>query len=581
MKMPALLMALRQGLIPLLLAAALHATLSQAQPVAPPELMSYQGYLTDGTGNPLGPTSTGPKNYNVVFRIWDSATLGTELYAEQQTVTVDTATLASLGEGGAYQSEPHKRPLDRDSYRSCLPTNGKGLFVEFAVVITPNQPPVTIAPRLQLLASPYAFLAANAANVSGKGVITANNIASGAIAAFNIANNAITTAKIAASAVTGTSIAGNTITGNNIQGGTITANNITGGTINGTNIAGATINGTNIISGTITGGNIAPSTITGGTIANGTIAGGNIMLNTISTANLGPSVQNGLWGGDGNNIYRSTGKDAVGIVTTAPLAPLHVTNIGGILIGGNPGSGGYTALGISLSKVSGGYAQIQSTKSSGSTWGNLILEPSGGSVGIGTSSPYYPLEVDTSATYAGTVAVSIYTPFYTLAAGNLNISDERIKNIKGQSDSAVDLKTLLGLHITDYTYMTPPRRELNTQKVIAQQVEKVYPQAVKQLTGVVPDIYQKATLKDGWVQLATDLKVGERVKLIDEKEAGVHEVLEVRDGAFRTDFKPATNEVFVYGREVKDFRSVDYDAISMLNISATQELARRLEKLEA
>jgi hypothetical protein len=40
-------------------------------------------------------------------------------------------------------------------------------------------------------------------------------------------------------------------------------------------------------------------------------------------------------------------------------------------------------------------------------------------------------------------------------------------------------------------------------------------------------------------------------------------------------------QVFVYGREVKDFRTVDYDAISMLNVSATQELARKLETVQA
>jgi C4-dicarboxylate-specific signal transduction histidine kinase len=33
----------------------------------------------------------------------------------------------------------------------------------------------------------------------------------------------------------------------------------------------------------------------------------------------------------------------------------------------------------------------------------------------------------------------------------------------------------------------------------------------------------------------------------------------------------------VYGREVNDFLSVDYEAIAMLNVSATQELNRRLE----
>ncbi len=29
--------------------------------------------------------------------------------------------------------------------------------------------------------------------------------------------------------------------------------------------------------------------------------------------------------------------------------------------------------------------------------------------------------------------------------------------------------------------------------------------------------------------------------------------------------------VFVYGREVNDFHTVDYEALSMLNVSATQE----------
>ena len=41
-----------------------------------------------------------------------------------------------------------------------------------------------------------------------------------------------------------------------------------------------------------------------------------------------------------------------------------------------------------------------------------------------------------------------------------------------------------------------------------------------------------------------------------------------------------SGSVFVYGREVDDFRTVDYEAISMLNVSATQELLKRIEALE-
>ena len=56
---------------------------------------------------------------------------------------------------------------------------------------------------------------------------------------------------------------------------------------------------------------------------------------------------------------------------------------------------------------------------------------------------------------------------------------------------------------------------------------------------------------------------------------------DLRAGGFRTAYKPADDKIFVYGREVKDFRTVDYEAIAMLNVSATQELARKLEAKDA
>lgn len=147
---------------------------------------------------------------------------------------------------------------------------------------------------------------------------------------------------------------------------------------------------------------------------------------------------------------------------------------------------------------------------------------------------------------------------------------------------AADLKTLLGIEITDYTYRdTLAKGNQPQKKVTAQQVEQVYPQAVNRSTDEVPDIYQWASIKDGWVELASDLKVGERVKLIGEKQQGIYPVLEVRDGAFRTDFQPKGDRGFVYGREVDDFRTVDYEAIAMLNVSATQELHRELMALKS
>ena len=116
------------------------------------------------------------------------------------------------------------------------------------------------------------------------------------------------------------------------------------------------------------------------------------------------------------------------------------------------------------------------------------------------------------------------------------------------------------------------------KKVIGQQLVQVFPQAVSnQLTEVIPDIYQQAKVQQGWVMLHTDLRANDRVKIITEKEQHICKVLEVKASAFRLDFSPEVEEVFVYGREVDDFHIVDYDAVSMLNVSATQEIYRKVQ----
>lgn len=183
------------------------------------------------------------------------------------------------------------------------------------------------------------------------------------------------------------------------------------------------------------------------------------------------------------------------------------------------------------------------------------------------------------------VPISIQASHAMLASGYIAGSDVRIKTVRGQSSSSADLATLRGIEITDYVFKDVVAKGARPQKkVIAQQVEKVFPQAVSTVTEVVPDIYARASVRNGWITLAAELKVGDRVRLIGQGvkgEDGIHEVLEVKEGAIRTAFQPTGDEVFVYGREVKDFRVVDYEAIAMLNVSATQELARKLEAKDA
>jgi len=192
-----------------------------------------------------------------------------------------------------------------------------------------------------------------------------------------------------------------------------------------------------------------------------------------------------------------------------------------------------------------------------------------------------------TGTASGTNGYSLYAS-HRIAASEFNAhSDARIKHVIGQSDGGQDLDVLMRIEVTDYTMIdTLDKGGRPFKKVVAQQVETVYPQAVtNNVTEVVPDIYRRASVEDGWVALATDLKPGERVKIITGKGTDVHDVLDARPDRFRVagleGSETDLGTVFVYGREVDDFHTVDYEAIAMLNVSATQEQQRRIEQLEA
>ena len=298
---------------------------------------------------------------------------------------------------------------------------------------------------------------------------------------------------------------------------------------------------------------------------------------------------------------RVKGTGVVGIGTSTPSFPLSFASILGDKIALWGITGNHYGFGIqgSLLQIhtdtSG--ADIAFGYGTSASFTETMRVRGSGRVGIGIKAPLAPLHV------SGGVANSFNLQAYIDTSGATNtsqtrsdlshsiiadnrircgaldvVSDARIKSIVSPSNSKADLATLLRIQITDYKHIDVPNQGQRPQKkVIAQQIEQVYPQAVGQSNGVVPDIYQKAAIKDGWVVLRTDLKPGQRVRIITANDDSTCEVLEVADGRFRTELSGDTDRAFVYGREVSDFRSVDYDAISMLHVSATQALYRQQE----
>jgi hypothetical protein len=222
------------------------------------------------------------------------------------------------------------------------------------------------------------------------------------------------------------------------------------------------------------------------------------------------------------------------------------------------------------------------------TSGSLTITGTGG-----VSSGWSGFELDQfggSGTPSGNDPFSISASQNIKATNFMAVSDARVKDVVGRSDGAADLANLQRIQITDYRYKDRVQYgDAVHKKVIAQEVEAVYPIAVKQTVDFLPNIYRMSAMVSytgGRLTVAMaephDLQGGEIIRLIGENGALNLPVTEVLDGThFVVANYPVSEEkVFVYGTQVKDFRVVDYEALGTLNISATQELARQMKALQ-
>jgi hypothetical protein len=159
------------------------------------------------------------------------------------------------------------------------------------------------------------------------------------------------------------------------------------------------------------------------------------------------------------------------------------------------------------------------------------------------------------------------------------------------SDGEEDLEIINALHVTNYTMKDKVVYGAKTfKKVIAQEVEKVYPQIISKHTDFIPNVYQLTTkverVPGGYLLGFADghhiSSNAKRLRLMIEND-GVREfeiaaVLSADEVIIKTD-QLKNDPVFVYGEEVNDFRTVDYEGLTTLNISATQEISRQLRSL--
>ena len=238
-----------------------------------------------------------------------------------------------------------------------------------------------------------------------------------------------------------------------------------------------------------------------------TVYANNQSNSTAIGANAQANCSNCLVLGSVNGINLGSSDVKVGIGINTPLTALHVSpnGAGSILIGTNKTSGGFTTMEMGISAQTGGYGYLQTTQSSGSSYGKLILNASGGNVGVRTINPLSPFHIKQSGETYPVVNGGLKlerlsnSNNWELAIDNgddLNfnfngVSKSYIKDVDGVYVTVSDIRTkkdieligtilplIMQLQPKTYHYRDNPTGAAFSFGFIAQEVEKLFPDFV-------------------------------------------------------------------------------------------------------
>ena len=167
-------------------------------------------------------------------------------------------------------------------------------------------------------------------------------------------------------------------------------------------------------------------------------------------------------------------------------------------------------------------------------------------------------------------------------------SDERIKKDIQPLENSLDL--INKINPISFKYIDYVQKgTINNYGVIAQEIEKIIPEVVNSHKDYIPNIYKNVDKYDNdllRLYIKTDeLSVGDKIKIYDiNNKYHYKKIIEITEDYIVID-EPIENyeegtDVFIFGKEVDEVKNVNYEALFVINIKATQELHQRLRALE-
>jgi hypothetical protein len=216
-----------------------------------PAYISYQGKITDASGNPVGNTT--PVNRTVIFRIWNSANetaAANRLYSEKQNVTISGGEFSVLiGAGTPVAGETANAFTTFSAAIFAGATRYLGVTVDDGDLNLTNDP--ESSPRQQMVSTAFALRAQTAESVASGG-ITSTALANDAVGSAALAAGAVTGTKLAAAAVGTTALADTSVTAGKLAAGAVGATQLADGAVSGAKLAAGAVDATKLADGSVT-----------------------------------------------------------------------------------------------------------------------------------------------------------------------------------------------------------------------------------------------------------------------------------------------------------------------------------------
>jgi len=222
--------------------------------------------------------------------------------------------------------------------------------------------------------------------------------------------------------------------------------------------------------------------------------------------------------------------------------------------------------------------------------GNTVIN---NNLGVGIDQPIAPLHIESSSNTQNdpnTHKVSLYASdvIYT-GSYYISDSDERIKYNITNSSINTDYYLFDKINIYNYEYIDKSKSIRSQKGFIAQNVHKYFPDAIDSKCGFIPNIMQYSNVfidNNGFFIKLNNIDYQEILNkylkcIVNNKVVIIYIKKNINNNFYFIDNRLDSNkEIFVYGIQVEDLMSVDYNKLHCIHFNTTKHLINKIDSLE-